>query len=413
MRTPWIMKVTWGVSLVLLALWFASAVLRQAPSKEAGGYFPQEFLSRARRRATLAYLSSGLGTLATFGILYLVGRESATGPLLSSFFRRGVTPGNAALLGLCLGVTAAVALSVVNLPFGIYGLYLDRSYGLSRMTLVAYLGDYAKSVFLSLLEYAFAGSFAAWALERFPRTWHLVVTGAFIIAAFVMSAIFPVLIAPMFNRFHPLPEGSTLADVRELAGKAGMRVDKVLVMEASVKTTRVNAYFAGVGSTKEVVLYDTLLDYPREQVRLVLAHELGHWKHGHLVKGLLASGVGVLAALFLFRAVFWTASASGGPGPAGIITSLPALERLLVALFIFATLVGYGLTPAASYISRRFEVQSDAYSLALTGDRTAFVSTRVNLARRNLGDVEPPPFIRWFAWTHPTTLERIRSASSH
>jgi STE24 endopeptidase len=87
------------------------------------------------------------------------------------------------------------------------------------------------------------------------------------------------------------------------------------------------------------------------------------------------------------------------------------LERFLASLLVFAALAGYVLTPASSYVSRTFEVQSDAYSLQLTGDRAAFVSTQVSLAIANLGDVDPPPFIRWFAWTHPTTLERIRAAS--
>jgi STE24 endopeptidase len=181
-------------------------------------------------------------------------------------------------------------------------------------------------------------------------------------------------------------------------------------MEASVKTTRVNAYFAGIGRTKQVVLYDTLLaTSSREEVRLVVAHELGHWELGHVVKGLLLSGILVLAGLWTLRLSI--SQLAGASGPASLLP-MTALENALVVLFVFATLASFALSPVSSYVSRRFEVQSDAYSLALTGDRGAFVSTQIALAKGNLGDVEPPPFIRWFAWTHPTTLERIRSASS-
>ena len=404
------MRALWVISLLFLALWLYFALKPRALSQEAAAYFSGEFLEKSLARAKPAYVNSGLSTLASFVVLYLVARWSSRGPILSALFGGSVTPGRAALLGLCLGGGAALLLSVVSLPFGIYGFYLDRAFNLSTMQLPAWLVDYAKNVFLSVATYSLAASFAAWAVARFPQTWHLVLGGSFVVASLVISALYPVLIAPMFNTFHPLPEGSVLQDVRELASAAGMQVDNVLVMEASAKTVRANAYFAGVGATKQLVLYDTLLSsHSREEIRLVVAHELGHWRHGHLVKSVLISSSGVLAALW----VFWLSllhSAGASPAAGTGLTHL-AIERLLVTLFVFAALAGYSLSPASSYISRRFEVQSDAYSLALTGDRPAFISSQVNLARSNLGDVDPPSFIRWFAWTHPTTLERIRSAS--
>ncbi len=386
MRTPPVIKGLWVVSLLFLALWMASALRPRAFPAEARAYFTQEFLEQSVRRATLSYVNSGLATLAAFVALYLVGRWSA----------RAFNTGRPIVVGLCLGTAGALLFALVSLPFGIYGLYLDRAYGLSRMQLPAWLLDYAKGTFLSVLEYSFAGAFVAWAFVRFPRTWHLVLGGSFVALSLVISMLYPVLIAPLFNKFHPLPEGQVLEDVRELAAAAGMKVDKVLVMEASAKTARANAYFTGIGRTKQVVLYDTLLSTNSpEEVRLVVAHELGHWKYGHVVKETFVSAAGVIAALWVFRL-------SLGPGL--------TLERVLVLLLIFSTLAGYALSPASSYMSRRFEVQSDAYSLSLTGRRSAFISSQVNLARTNLGDVQPPDFIRWFAWTHPTTLERIESA---
>ena len=158
--------------------------------------------------------------------------------------------------------------------------------------------------------------------------------------------------------------------------------------------------------SKQVVLYDTLLkSHSREEIRLVVAHELAHWRFGHIVKGLLASSLGVLAALYLFRL------AGAGAAAGTSVSSLIEVERFLVALFVFATLASFVLSPVSSYLSRRFEIQSDAYSLSLTGDSAAFVGSQVSLATTNLADVSPPHFIRWFAASHPSTLERILSAN--
>jgi len=403
-RQPFVARGLWAVSLVFVALWMASALVPANPSKEAGTYFSEEFLATARRRATLAYIDSGLSTLAALGVLYLATRLVSRGQLLSSLFRGELPLANAAALGLFLGAGAALLLGAVDLPFSICGLYLDKAFGLSKMTLPAYLLDYAKGTSLNVLAYSLGGGFTVLVLVKFPRTWHFVLAGAFLLASLLVSMVYPTVIAPMFNKFHPLPAGPVQTAVDEMAAKAGMHIDKVLVMEASAKTTRVNAYFAGIGRTKQVVLYDTLLTSNSiQEVRLVLAHEMGHWKLGHVGKGLLVSAAGTLALLWVFRVSLWP------PGVAAV-SSGEGLGRLLVSLLVFITLAGYVLTPASSFVSRVFESRADAYSLYLSGDSSAFISTQVGLAVGNLSDVDPPAFIRWFAWTHPTTMERIRSA---
>lgn len=306
-------------------------------------------------------------------------------------------------MGLTLGAAASGLLSLVSLPFSAYaGYFLERKFGLSRMTFGAWLADYGKSSLLDLMAYGLGGAFLAWALVKVPRGWYIVATVAFLGASVIMSALYPLVIAPAFNEFHPLEDPAVLEDVRSLSEKAGMNVDKVLVMEASAKTSRVNAYFAGIGRTREVVLYDTLLmGHSREEVRLVTAHELGHWRYGHVAWGIAASSAGVFLALALFRA-----SVGGPVGP----SDFRSLGNTLKSLLVFIVLFSYVAAPVSNFISRSFEVKADAYSLALTEDRGSFITSQVSIAKYNLSDVEPPPFIRWFAWTHPTTLERIASA---
>ncbi|MGI6631775.1 MAG: M48 family metallopeptidase [Bacillota bacterium] len=398
-----ITNILWALAVVFALAWTVSGILPRQPSQVALRYFDAEHLSRAFRRATLGYLTSGLAALATFAALYLFSRTSP----FASRFSGTVTPGGAAKMGLFLGVTASALFSAVRLPFSAYsGYILEKKFGLSRLTFGTWIADYFKSAMLDLLAYGVGAAFLAWALVKMPRGWHIVATVAFLAASVVLSTVYPLVIAPAFNKFHPLEDGAILEDVRSLSEAAGMDVERVLVMEASAKTTRVNAYFAGVGRTREVVLYDTLIaGHSRPEIRLVIAHELGHWRYSHVNWGIVASTAGVFIALSLFR-LFEMPGRAGRIGVRGF----GSLEAVLISLLVFTVLFSYVTNPVSSFISRTFEVQSDAFSLALTGDRDAFITGHVNLAKANLSDVEPPPFLRWFAWTHPTTLERINSA---
>lgn len=392
----------WILAVALAAAWIVSAVLPREPSSEALRLFGPEYLSAATKRATMGYVASGLAGLATFAALRLFSRSRP----VSGLFSGAVTTWGAAKMGFLLGAAASVLFSLVSLPFSAYsGYFLERKFGLMRMTFWAWFADYAKASLFDLLAYGIGAAFVAWAVFRLPRGWHVAVAFAFLLAGVVMSAIYPLVIAPAFNKFHPLEDASVLEDVRSLSAVAGMEVDRVLVMEASAKTARVNAYFAGIGRTREVVLYDTLLTgHSPAEVRLVVAHELGHWRYGHVTKGLAASALGAFIALSLFRACFYPTPDSNPLG------SYRSLEAVLMALLVFTVLFSYITTPLSNRLSRSFEAQADAFSLAISGDKTSFVSNQVKLARGNLSDVEPPPFIRWFAWTHPTTIERIASA---
>ena len=198
-------------------------------------------------------------------------------------------------------------------------------------------------------------------------------------------------IAPAFNNFNPLEDGAILEDVRSLSEAAGMDVERVLVMEASAKTTRVNAYFAGVGRTREVVLYDTLIaGHSRPEIRLVIAHELGHWRYSHVNWGIVASTAGVFIALSLFR-LFEMPGRAGRIGVRGF----GSLEAVLISLLVFTVLFSYVTNPVSSFISRTFEVQSDAFSLPLPETGTPS-SRATNLAKANLSD-----------GTHLSTLVRL------
>jgi STE24 endopeptidase len=217
----------------------------------------------------------------------------------------------------------------------------------------------------------------------------------------------PVVLDPVFNRYRELPShGRTRVDVEDLARRAGVDVGDVLVVDASRRTNAVNAYVGGLGHTKRVVLYDTLLRrFTSDQVRLVVAHELGHVKHHDLRRGMLwvaivAPGSMVVVMLLTRR---WSARAGTSPGAAA---SVPALALALA-------LVALGATAISNQLSRAVEAEADAFSLELTGEPQEFVSMERRLARANLADPDPPALYRFLFSTHPTVTERIGAALAY
>lgn len=294
-------------------------------------------------------------------------------------------------------------LRAVNLPFSLYSSYfLEHQWGFSTESLAGWWADYLKGAVLDLVLSGAGVLLLFWATGRWPQTWWLY-AGTFLAAWLVVANyLWPVLVAPLFNRFTPARDPEIVSMVQRLAERANLSVDKVLVMDASRRTTKANAYFAGLGRTKRIVLYDTLLrDYSRDEVEAVVAHEMAHWKLGHIRQGTV---YGILAnfALWLLLFVFLRLSLDlprRGPYP-------PEAWTLVVFFFLVTSFLG---NPITSGVSRRMEAAADSYAVKLTGDPQAAVRLQVNLARRDLADVSPPPFIEWFSYTHPSTLRRIEA----
>ena len=241
-------------------------------------------------------------------------------------------------------------------------------------------------------------------IRRFRRNWWA--PAAVVIVAFGVITIwlFPVVIDPLFNKFEPLRPGPTRSDVLELAHKAGVDVGQVYRVDASRRTTAANAYVGGLGKTKRVVLYDNLISgFPRDEMRLVVAHELGHQRHNDLLRGLLWLALVAPAGTFLAQALAERFARRDGladprrkPGP----VVLPA-----VALAI--AIVSFGLGAASNVLSRQVEARADAFSLRLTHDPAAFIQFQRRLALRNVADPDPPALTQVLFGTHPTPDERI------
>jgi STE24 endopeptidase len=300
----------------------------------------------------------------------------------------------------------AVALFLSTVPLDYVRTYATgHAWGLYTQGPAGWLWDEAKSLLVTLVT-TVLGVLAFYAVVRAaPRTWWLWGWLVFSALTFVMVYLYPVVITPLFNRFTPLEDRSLTQRIERLARAAGVDVNKVLVSDASRRTTAENAYVAGLGPTKEVVLYDTLLrDSGEDEIAFVVAHEIGHAERHHVVKGALVSCAGLLAAFALGQ---WLAGHAGiwrlsGAEGAGDVKGLA-----LVALYVLAASVLS--LPLQTLVSRHFEAQADAIAIHLTRDPDAGVRQFRALAFSNLADLRPPGVVVATLFTHPPIPDRIRA----
>jgi STE24 endopeptidase len=217
------------------------------------------------------------------------------------------------------------------------------------------------------------------------------------------SYVYPVVVEPLFNQITPLPPGEFRSKILALAEKEKVPVSDVLVADASRRTTTLNAYVSGFGSTKRVVLYDNLVDdVPEREALTVVAHELGHARHHDVLFGTTLGAIGVvigtgLLGLLLSRRRLLERAGASGAGQ-------PEVVPLLLALIAVGTLLA---SPVQNTISRAVEARADRASLEATRDYRGFERMQVQLSKRSLSDDDPPALSQFWFGSHPTVLQRI------
>jgi STE24 endopeptidase len=352
-------------------------------------YFSASQVERARdyRRPQLAIYGGVL--VIELGVLaLLVARPPRR---LRGPFRRPLLAGAAA------GVALSVAVTVAVLPLQIVSRERAKDVGLVTQSWSGYARDKAVSGAIGALLAGLGAGGAVALMRRMPRGWW--VPGSVVVVAFGVVTIYagPVVLDPLFNKFHPLPAGQVRDDVLELARRAGVDVGEVYSIDASRRTTAANAYVTGLGKTKRVVLYDTLLEnFERDEVRLVVAHELAHVHHRDVPNGLLYLAIVAPFGLFAVAQLTRRLTPGGEPGPA-------ALPALALGLVVMTTTI----TTISNQLSRAVEARADSYALTLTGEPEPFISFERRIALRNLSDPDPPDWQTFLLATHPPTLERI------
>lgn len=302
-------------------------------------------------------------------------------------------------------VVAVAALAVVGrlvtLPFAVIGHHRSLAYGLSTEAWGPWTSDLVKGLVLSIVISGLLVLVLVGCARRWPQAWPAV--AGTLLGALVMlgSFVYPVLVEPVFNHFTSLPDGPLRTQILHLADVEHVHLSDVLVADASRRTTTLNAYVSGFGSTRRVVIYDTVIrDLPRDQVLSIVAHELGHARHDDVLSGSLlaalgtALGVGLLAlAVSVVRR-----------GPGGMRD--PTVVPLALALVAIGSLLA---SPVQNTLSRLIETRADVASLEATRDPGAFIRMQRELDLHSLSD-DPPAWSQFWFGSHPTTLQRIAIA---
>jgi STE24 endopeptidase len=393
-----------AIAVAVVAAGAATLLLRprdgliEPASVNATAYFSAAQLERAGDFRDLQRIL-GLAGTALAGLTVAVVALRPPRPLRTAVGAARRRP----LLGAAaLAAGIAVTVTAVELPLSIWRHERAVDFGLSTQSFGPWLVDVGKATAVGAVYAAIGGLLAMALIRRFPRNWWAPGALLVVAAAAVTLYLQPILVAPLFNRFEPLPRGELRAEVLRLADRAGVDVGEVYRVDASRRTTAINAYVGGLGHTKRVVLYDNLIeDFPHAQVRSVVAHELGHVKHDDVPRGLLWVALVAPAGTFLVQrlAERFARGALGGPAK-------PGPEALPAVILSFA-LVSFALTCAGNGLSRQVEARADAFALELTRQPDAFIELERSLATRNLGDPDPPELLHRLFGSHPTTLERI------
>jgi len=241
-----------------------------------------------------------------------------------------------------------------------------------------------------------------------PRGWWVPASVGAALLVVLLSFAYPLVFEPVFNRFTPMPDGPLRTSLVRLAERDGLHVDRVLVADASRRTTALNAYVSGFGSTRRIVVYDTLLNTGSpDEVRLVVAHELGHAKRNDVLLGTM---LGALGAAFVVTSLFLLLSWTGLLRRAGADSA--GDPRVLPLVLLLAGVLAFASSPMQSLVSRRIEARADVHALDLTHDPAEFVRMQRRLALTNLSDLDPNPVLyAWFA-SHPTAPQRNALARS-
>jgi STE24 endopeptidase len=364
--------------------------------------FGREHVERALRYHRPLYLAAAVTVTVNLALLALLTFTVLGDHLYASTSGR---PGWTRALIFSLLVVALTR--TVGLPLAFWAGYRhEQAWGLSTQSLGDWFLDRLKGFVLDL---AFGGSALlgfVGAARAWPAAWPAIVAAVAAATVLALSFLAPVILEPLFHRFRPLADPELFASLELFAERAGVPVERILVADASRRTRKLNAYVSGLGQTRRLVLFDTLLaEASSREAQLVAAHEFGHRRAHHLAKrtvlGMIGATVFVLVVWLLLR---WPTLR------AAIGASAPGDPKVAPFLLLLGSAVGLLVSPLGAALSRRWERQADAFSLELTHDPETFESTHRRLALTNLADLAPPRLV-YLAWSsHPTPPERIAAA---
>ncbi|MGB9811247.1 MAG: M48 family metallopeptidase [Dictyoglomus turgidum] len=289
---------------------------------------------------------------------------------------------------------------LLSLPFNIYSIFvIEEKYGFNTTTPKIFITDIIKSIIISIILEIPLLSLLLWIIESDPHWWWKFALVVIIFEIFI-SWLYPMVIAPLFNKFYPLENEELKEKILSLLEKVHFRVSNIFVMDASKRTKKVNAYLTGIGNSRRVVLFDTIMSYSHDEILSVLAHELGHHVKKHILKLI------TLSSLFYIAYIYLTFLLYKSP----LISSTFFVGKsysIILYAFIFISSITYFITPLINFISRKFEYEADRFSTELLGTSKPLIDSLKRLVKENLANLNPLPLYRIWHYSHPSPEERI------
>lgn len=309
------------------------------------------------------------------------------------------------IAGTILIVSVLVLSSIVEMPLGLYKTFaIDEKFGFNRMTLGIFISDLIKQTIIALIIGLPVLYFSLWIIGNLGDLWWLwlwIFISAF---NFIMLAVYPIFIAPLFNKFEPMKNKTLVSQIEKLLKKCGFESNGLFVMNGSLRSNHGNAYFTGFGKSKRIVFFDTLLEkLTGKEIEAVLAHELGHFHHNHVKKRIILMFVVSFVGLYLLGLLKESAWFYEGLGVTGMTDANALLLFLLVSpLFVFF------IRPIMAYYSRLNEFEADEYACQFA-KASDLKQSLVKLYRDNASTLTPDPLYSSFYDSHPPALLRIQA----
>ncbi len=411
-------SVTLAFAAALLAslavkLWLATRQMRhvarhrdEVPAAFAGTVTPE-----AHRRAADYTLAKGrFGLLSTaFGSMVLLAWTLLGGlDALNLLLRDAIEPRWGGLAyQLALLTAFAVIGGLVELPLEWYSTFrIEQRFGFNRMTWRLWLADLLKGAAVGAAVGLPLAALVLWIMGATGGLWWLWAWGAWVAFNLALLVLYPTVIAPLFNKFEPLPDEALKARVQALMQRCGFAAKGLFVMDGSRRSAHANAYFTGLGAAKRVVFFDTLLSrLSPGEVEAVLAHELGHFKHRHVLQRMLGIFGFSLAGLALLG---WLSGQSSFYAGLGVAPNLRAPNDALALLLFMLALPPFAffVSPLTAFLSRRHEFEADAYACAQADGRD-LARALLKLHEDNASTLTPDPLYVRFYYSHPPASERL------
>ena len=415
------LSIAFAVALLaslLVKFWLASRQIRHVAAHR--GAVPAPFTATitlaAHQRAADYTLAKGrLGLLSmAFGAAGLLGWTLLGGiGALNEAVRDALQPRFGAMAyQLALLASFAMISGALDLPFDLYSTFrIEQRFGFNRMTWQLYLADMLKGTLVGALIGLPISALMLWIMGATGGLWWLWAWGAWMAFNLLILVLYPTVIAPLFNKFEPLADESLKASVQALMARCGFAAKGLFVMDGSKRSAHANAYFTGFGAAKRVVFFDTLLGkLSPGEVEAVLAHELGHFKHKHVIKRIVAmfaislagfALLGWLATQTWFYIAFGARPSMGAPN-----------DAVALLLFLLVTPVfGFFVSPMFAQISRKHEFQADAYACQQSSG-TDLAGALLKLHEDNAATLTPDPLYVRFYYSHPPASERLAALAS-